>query len=75
MVLFLPLEVIIMKQLIFSLFCFVSFQSFSQVDSSLHGTVTLIKDYRIDILGKKMEEYNESIVAGVRNARGTGSCY
>ncbi len=59
-----------MKQLIFSILFFSTFQSFGQVDSSLRGTVTVIKDYRIDILGKKMAEYNESIVAGVRNAKG-----
>ncbi len=70
MVLFLPTEEIIMKQFIFSILCFAVFQSYGQADSSLHGSVTVIKDYRIDILGKKMAEYNESIVAGVRNAKG-----
>lgn len=59
-----------MKQLIFSILCFASFQSYAQVDSTSHGTVTVIKDYRIDVLGKKMAEFNESIVAGVRNAKG-----
>jgi hypothetical protein len=70
MVLFLPTEEIIMKQLIFSVLCFATFQSYAQVDSTTHGTVTVIKDYRIDVLFKKMAEYNESIVAGVRNAKG-----
>ncbi|MEO7265229.1 MAG: SPOR domain-containing protein [Ferruginibacter sp.] len=59
-----------MKQLIFSFLCFSTFQSFGQADSSIVGTVIVIKDYRIDILGRKMADYNGSIVAGVRNAKG-----
>lgn len=39
-------------------------------DSIVRGTVTISKDHRIDILGKKMAEYNESLANKVHLARG-----
>ncbi|MEJ7611508.1 MAG: hypothetical protein WKF88_10065 [Ferruginibacter sp.] len=39
-------------------------------DSIAVGTVTIIKDPRIDMLGKKMAEYNEGLAMNVRSGRG-----
>lgn len=70
MVLFLPTQLPVMKQLIFTLLLLTTAKAFAQDDSALLGKVTVIKDYRIDILGRKMLEYNESIASGIRNAKG-----
>lgn len=56
--------------MIFAFLLIPAAKSFAQNDSAMIGTVTVIKDYRIDILGRKMAEYSESIVSGVRNAKG-----
>lgn len=39
-------------------------------DSVTIGTVTVIKDPRIEILGKKMAEYNESLAGKLRSTKG-----
>jgi len=41
----------------------------SKVDT-VNGTATIIKDPRIDILGKKMAEYNENLATKLHNAKG-----
>ena len=42
----------------------------SIVDSTTTGTVTTSKDPRIEILGKKMAEYNESLANKLHSTRG-----
>ena len=39
-------------------------------DSLIRGTVTVTKDERIDLLGKKMLEYNESLANKIHLVRG-----
>ena len=70
MVLFLPTQQPGMKKLIFTFILFTTARAFAQNDSAMLGKVSVIKDYRIDILGRKMLEFNESIASGIRNAKG-----
>lgn len=39
-------------------------------DSAIRGTVTMTKDERIDMLGKKMAEYNESLANKIHLVKG-----
>ncbi|MEO6405165.1 MAG: SPOR domain-containing protein [Ferruginibacter sp.] len=59
-----------MNKLFFLILCFAGQHSFAQKDTAYPGITTVIKDYRIDVLGRKMAEYNESLAAGIRNAKG-----
>lgn len=47
--------------LIFAVFCFINLHAQSLSDTAISGTAVIIKDARIDILGKKMAEYNSSL--------------
>ena len=52
------------KYFLVLLSCMFTVAGFSQsdrADSVIRGTVTIVKDERIDLLGKKMTEYNESL--------------
>ena len=40
------------------------------MDSVMQGKITVVKDERIDLLGKKMAEYNESLANKIHMARG-----
>jgi hypothetical protein len=42
----------------------------TNADTSLQGNATVTKDPRIDILGKKMAEYNESLANKLHSTRG-----
>ena len=42
----------------------------TKTDSSANGTVTVNKDPRIELLGKKMAEYNESLSTKLRSTKG-----
>ena len=46
---------------LFALFCFTKLNAQKINDTIISGTATVIKDARIDILGKKMAEYNSSL--------------
>ena len=50
----------ILLSLIIILFC-ITASAQSITDSAISGTAIVIKDPRIDILGKKMAEYNSSL--------------
>ncbi len=56
--------------IIISLFAFLNANA--QTVDTLTGGVQLIKDHRIDIIGKKMAEYNEglSVRGGMRTTKG-----
>ena len=61
--------------LMLAVFCCSALQAQKINDSTISGTATLIKDERIDILGKKMAEYNSSLgtvtyTNGLRSAKG-----
>ena len=61
--------------LVLAFFCFTSLQAQKVNDSTVSGTAIVIKDPRIDILGKKMAEYNSSLgtvtyTNGLTSARG-----
>ncbi len=47
--------------LVFAVFCFTTLYAQKVNDSIISGTTVVIKDPRIDILGKKMAEYNSSL--------------
>ncbi len=47
--------------LLLAVFCCASLQAQKINDSTISGTATVIKDERIDILGKKMAEYNSGL--------------
>ena len=72
MVLFLPTQVVDMKKLIFSIFCFAGLQTFAQTDSVNTIAVVVHKDFRLDILGKKEAELN---LAAAKAAARTGMGY
>ena len=65
-----------MKNLLFiSIFCCLAgisnAQNASPKDSAApEGKLTVIKDYRIDILAKKEAEFNEALALGPKSARG-----
>lgn len=46
---------------LFAVFCFTNLNAQKINDTIISGTATVIKDARIDILGKKMAEYNSSL--------------
>ena len=47
--------------LLLAIFCCANLHAQTINDSTISGTATIIKDERIDILGKKMAEYNSSL--------------
>lgn len=63
-----------MKNTIFLLMLIISFQSLKAqvnvVDSSAKQLITVSKDERIDLLGKKMAEYNESLATMIHLEKG-----
>ena len=55
------------------LICMFTGTVFSQpiaTDSVIRGTVSIVKDERIDLLGKKMTEYNESLANKIHLVKG-----
>lgn len=48
----------------------ISGESQTVSDTTVIGEVIINKDYRIDILGKKMAEYNEALSKNIRSAKG-----
>ena len=61
--------------LMLAIFCFINLHAQTVSDSIISGTAVVIKDARIDILGKKMAEYNNSLhtvtyTNGLISARG-----
>ena len=57
-----------------AIFCFTNLHA-QQMSDSIYGTAVIIKDPRIDMLGKKMAEYNKSLATvtytnGLTSARG-----
>lgn len=42
----------------------------AQKDSTQTGTVVVFKDSRIDLLGKKMADYNEGLAGNIRSGKG-----
>ena len=42
----------------------------TSIDSVMQGKVTVVKDERIDLLGKKMAEYNESLANKIHMVKG-----
>ena len=61
--------------LILTVFCFINLHAQTLSDTITSGTTVVIKDPRIDILGKKMAEYNSSLgtvtyTNGLTSARG-----
>ncbi len=54
----------------FLLNCFVAVSWAQANDTDTVGVVMINKDPRIDILGRKMAEYNESLATKLRTARG-----
>ena len=62
-----------MKSIFFAVILVINFSSVSAqkgADSIVNGTVTITKDPRIDLLGKKMAEYNEGLAMNIRSGRG-----
>ncbi len=60
---------------VFALFCFTNLNAQKVNDTTISGTAVIIKDARIDVLGKKMAEYNSSLgtvtyTNGLTSARG-----
>ena len=58
-----------------ALFCFTNLQAQKISDTIISGTTVVVKDARIDVLGKKMAEYNSSLgtityTNGLTSARG-----
>ena len=47
--------------LLFTVFCVSDMYAQTSNDSVISGTTVIIKDPRVDILGKKMAEYNSSL--------------
>ena len=47
--------------LLFTVFCVSDMYAQTTTDSVISGTTVIIKDPRVDILGKKMAEYNRSL--------------
>lgn len=47
--------------LLLAVFSFINLQAQKMTDTTISGTAVFIKDARIDILGKKMAEYNSSL--------------
>lgn len=56
--------------LLFNVFMVSVWAQNSIADSSTIGTVTLNKDPRIETLGKKMAEYNESLASKLHSTKG-----
>jgi len=50
--------------------CFLFDGPICQADSLVKGTITIHKDARIDMLGKKMAEYNESLSSKMKMVNG-----
>lgn len=62
-----------MKSIFFAVIMVINFSSASAQkagDSLVMGTVTITKDPRIELLGKKMAEYNEGLAMNIRSGRG-----
>ena len=72
MVLFLPVQVLDMKKLIFSILCFTGLQTFAQTDSANTIAVVVHKDFRLDILARKEAELN---LAATKAAARSGMGY
>lgn len=53
-----------------SMFTVAGFSQSGKTDSIIRGTVTIVKDERIDLLGKKMTEYNESLANKIHLVKG-----
>lgn len=61
------------KYFLVLLICMFTGTVFSQpiaTDSVIRGTVSIVKDERIDLLGKKMTEYNESLANKIHLVKG-----
>ena len=56
--------------LLFNVFMVAVWAQNSITDSAIIGTATLSKDPRIEILGKKMAEYNESLASKLHSTKG-----
>ena len=52
------------------MFTVAGFSQSGKADSVIRGTVTIVKDERIDLLGKKMTEYNESLANKIHLVKG-----
>ncbi|MEP7164224.1 MAG: SPOR domain-containing protein [Ferruginibacter sp.] len=56
--------------LLLNIFMIPAWAQNSIADSTIAGTVTVSKDPRIEILGKKMAEYNESLANKLHSTKG-----
>ncbi len=56
--------------LLINIFTITVFSQSNNIDSVIRGTVTIVKDERIDLLGKKMAEYNESLANKIHLVKG-----
>ena len=56
--------------LLFNVFMVAVWAQNSITDSAIIGTATLTKDPRIETLGKKMAEYNESLASKLHSTKG-----
>ena len=56
--------------LLFNVFMVAVWAQNSMTDSAIIGTTTLSKDPRIETLGKKMAEYNESLASKLHSTKG-----
>jgi hypothetical protein len=71
MVLFLPVQAVDMKQLLFLILCFAGLQTFAQTDSLAPVPVIVHRDFRLDILARKEAELNTAVTkAAARSALG-----
>ena len=59
-----------MKKFFLLLMVGVSFLSAKAQSDTSSGTAVVIKDSRIDILGKKMADYNEGLAMNIRSGKG-----
>ena len=66
----LPLNKDIMKKFFLMLMITGSVLSVKAQNDSSAGTAVVIKDTRIDVLGRKMAEYNEGLAMNVRTGKG-----
>jgi hypothetical protein len=61
------------KAVIFLLFIFLIGNSYAQtntIDSTLIGTVTVVKDSRIDLFGQKYSDYNAYVAKYIKASKG-----
>ena len=56
--------------MLFNVFMVAVWAQNSMTDSAIIGTTTLSKDPRIETLGKKMAEYNESLASKLHSTKG-----